>query len=264
MITFDGAANVNWIVPNDSPKIATADGGVIGTSGITYDAKGNATGQLQNSAVLSWSSRWYADPPDSISLLGLPLPDISEGSNFSGFAGGNPSQNGAAFPQCCTPSLEGVLGLASSSTVAPSKSNVSKAYPLNEISCGKSPAQVISDMEQNFGSFANYSGNFGPLGIPAAYATVSFTGTVSLGSTVSIHNLNIITLPNLQVTTKEFNVAVQVTQINSTSFTFTTLPGHVLYPATISFSANSSQAGHLGFSINVNGQFANLGAEIGY
>ena len=144
------------------------------------------------------------------------------------------------------------------------RADVSKAYPLNEISCGKSPAQVISDMEQNFGSFANYTGNFGPIGIPAAYATVSFTGTVSLGSTISIHNLNIITLPNLQVITKEFNVGVQVTQVSPTSFTFATLQGHVLYPATISFSASSSQAGRLGFSINVNGQFANLGAEIGY
>ena len=45
---------------------------------------------------------------------------------------------------------------------------------------------------------------------------------------------------------------------------FTTLPGHVLFPATISFSGTSPSAGHLSFAINVNGNFANLGAEIGY
>jgi hypothetical protein len=50
----------------------------------------------------------------------------------------------------------------------------------------------------------------------------------------------------------------------SSSFTFTTLPGHVLYPATISFTASSSEAGYLTFVINVNGNFANLGSEIGY
>jgi hypothetical protein len=59
-------------------------------------------------------------------------------------------------------------------------------------------------------------------------------------------------------------MAVQVTQISSTSFTFTTLRGHVLFPATISFAASSIQAGRLHFSINVNGMFANQAALEGY
>jgi hypothetical protein len=37
-----------------------------------------------------------------------------------------------------------------------------------------------------------------------------------------------------------------------------------LYPATISFSASLPSAGQLSFAINVNGNFANLGSEIGY
>jgi hypothetical protein len=61
-----------------------------------------------------------------------------------------------------------------------------------------------------------------------------------------------------------FHVAVTVSQLTSTSFTFTTLPGHVLYPATISFTASSPGAGLLSFTINVNGTFANKEAAEGY
>ncbi len=35
-------------MPNDYPYIATADGGVIGYSGVTYDSQGRATGQIGN------------------------------------------------------------------------------------------------------------------------------------------------------------------------------------------------------------------------
>jgi hypothetical protein len=31
-----------WSVPNDYPQIVTADGGVIGASGVTYDDQGKA------------------------------------------------------------------------------------------------------------------------------------------------------------------------------------------------------------------------------
>jgi len=122
-------------------------------------------------------------------------------------------------------------------------------------------------MEANFGGFGNYNGPFGPSG--AASAVVTFTGTVSLGATIAIHNVNVFPVPSLQppyftTATKTFDVKVQVTQVNSTSFTFTTLPGHVLYPATISFAGSSPSASHLSFAINVNGKFANLGSEIGY
>jgi hypothetical protein len=44
----------------------------------------------------------------------------------------------------------------------------------------------------------------------------------------------------------------------------TTLPGHVLYPATISFAGSTSGAGSLNFAITVNGMFANKDAEVGY
>jgi hypothetical protein len=40
MVAFDQSGSVRWSVPNDYPQIATADGGLIGGSGVTYDNNG--------------------------------------------------------------------------------------------------------------------------------------------------------------------------------------------------------------------------------
>jgi hypothetical protein len=66
----------------------------------------------------------------------------------------------------------------------------------------------------------------------------------------------------IKVVNKTFDAAVQVSQVSPTGFTFTTLPGHVQYPATISFAASPSGSGHVNFAINVNGVFANKQAEV--
>ena len=62
MIAFDSSGNVRWTVPNESPQYATADGGVIGQSGITYDQNGNATGQGPP-YTQSWTYNKYQDGP---------------------------------------------------------------------------------------------------------------------------------------------------------------------------------------------------------
>jgi hypothetical protein len=265
MIAFDGSGNVRWSVPNETPQIATADGGVIGLSGTTYDLNGNATGQVGNAnAVISWSSAWYL-ASSGVSALALPLIDDLDSVSFSAFAGGNSSNNLTAFLQCCYPSLALLFGAQTNGTLKPSTPDVSKTYPLNNISCGKSPSQVISDMEGSFASFGNYNGTYNFHHIPwAVTGTVTFTGIVSLGATITIHNVNVDTITGGHIKTQAFDVAVQVTQVSSTGFTFTTLPGHVLYPATISFTASSSGTGKLNFAINVNGKFANKEAEVGY
>ena len=46
MIAFNSSGNLNWTVPGDSPQIATTDGGLIGSSGMSYDNNGKATGQI--------------------------------------------------------------------------------------------------------------------------------------------------------------------------------------------------------------------------
>ena len=58
MIAFDASGSLRWSVPNEQPQIATADGGVIGQSGITYDQNGNATGQIAV-ATQSWRGNQY-------------------------------------------------------------------------------------------------------------------------------------------------------------------------------------------------------------
>ncbi len=66
MIHFDQLGNTLWAVPNDSPQIATADGGVIGSSGITYDSNGNATGQIANLPTYSWKGAYQLGSIDAI------------------------------------------------------------------------------------------------------------------------------------------------------------------------------------------------------
>ncbi len=58
MAAFDAGGNILWSVPNEWPAIATADGGVIGESGTTYDANGMATGSM-NLATPSWTGNSY-------------------------------------------------------------------------------------------------------------------------------------------------------------------------------------------------------------
>ena len=58
MVAFDAGGGILWSVPNAQPQIATADGGVIGKSGITYDQNGGATGQM-NPYTQSWTLHSY-------------------------------------------------------------------------------------------------------------------------------------------------------------------------------------------------------------
>jgi hypothetical protein len=62
MVAFDQSGNVRWTVPNEQPQIAADDGGVIGQSGIMYDASGNAVGQLVL-PTYSWQGYAYQDGP---------------------------------------------------------------------------------------------------------------------------------------------------------------------------------------------------------
>jgi hypothetical protein len=75
MVAFDSSGNTKWSVPNDYPQIATADGGVIGYSGVTYDANGNATGQLGSLPTQSWTGNAYTDGP--VQQVAFALPNLA-------------------------------------------------------------------------------------------------------------------------------------------------------------------------------------------
>lgn len=63
MVAFDGTGKVRWSVPNYSPQIATADGGVIATdncgTAVIFDQNGNATGQMASLPTYSWTLNAY-------------------------------------------------------------------------------------------------------------------------------------------------------------------------------------------------------------
>jgi hypothetical protein len=101
IISFDAGGNVRWIVPNDTPQIATADGGVIGQSGITYDQAGNATGMIANMPTYSWTGSAYLDGPTTQVLA----PPLYLALGFWSLFGGNNSGTGAAVNQQWFPPL---------------------------------------------------------------------------------------------------------------------------------------------------------------
>jgi len=125
------------------------------------------------------------------------------------------------------------------------KTPIDKSYNI-DTQCQKSASGVMSDVENNFASFGNYTGSFDGLSTTLTFDVPS--GGISPGAVVQIpHSTLGITL----------NDSVTVTQADSTSFTFTTNPGHPLN-ATISFTAQGMGNGFLGFTIKIDGTVSNI------
>ena len=98
MVAFNATGTVRWTVPNETPQIATADGGVIGQSGITYDQYGNATG-MGALPIQSWTGNAYQ--VGSVDQVTSALVDVA--LSFNAFLGGNPSGNGTAAKVVMSP-----------------------------------------------------------------------------------------------------------------------------------------------------------------
>jgi hypothetical protein len=108
MISFSQSGNVIWSVPNDYPHIATADGGVIGVSGITYDGQGHADGQDDDPPIQSWTWNPYLIASGSVVSVdvdnGLPFPALG----FWSFPQANQSSNVTATKQVGCPASTSV------------------------------------------------------------------------------------------------------------------------------------------------------------
>jgi hypothetical protein len=91
MLHFDQSGKTIWSGPNDYPAIATADGGVIGYSGTTYDNQGRATGQIAL-PILSWTGHDYQY--GSTEQVASTLPDVA--TTFWPVSGANSSGNNTA------------------------------------------------------------------------------------------------------------------------------------------------------------------------
>jgi hypothetical protein len=96
MIAFSSSGNVIWSVPNDYPQIATADGGVVGASGITYDNEGHADGQGALPGTPSWQGFMYSITGDPVVDRTVP-PTLFLNANLLNAAGGNIASTGTTL-----------------------------------------------------------------------------------------------------------------------------------------------------------------------
>ena len=147
--------------------------------------------------------------------------------------------------------------------------NDGTVHPLYQgiFSCNADAQGVMQQVEGNFSQFANYQGSFSALGIPVSASASFFPGTVEQGSTINIQNVNSLgnSSPGGSAFFTQVNgVSVKVRSVSPTSFTFATNPGHIVYPASITFSAADAGSGQIQFSIQINGDFANLTANALY
>jgi RHS repeat-associated protein len=106
--------------------------------------------------------------------------------------------------------------------------------------CSSSASQVMNALESNFSGFANQtSGNTFSIFTP---------GPVSIGQQVDIN----VGLQLFGQVVAYNDVSVTVQSASSSSLVFQSTPSHVLYPATVSFSASNIGNGQINFTTTVN------------
>ncbi|HLW89200.1 MAG TPA: hypothetical protein VKR57_11960 [Terriglobales bacterium] len=108
MVAFTLSGQLLWSETNYTPQIATDGGGVIATSldGLTiatFDTNGNQTGELASLPTYSWTGSAYK--LGSVESFYTLLAELEAGS-YSGFQGGNASNNGTAVKQVPYPQLK--------------------------------------------------------------------------------------------------------------------------------------------------------------
>ena len=138
-----------------------------------------------------------------------------------------------------------------------------------EFDCCRGPAQAILLMRADFSRYGNFSGSFGPVGLPAAYADVWFgTNPVFVGARIPIltHIRASSPLrpgtPGLPV--ELISTAVIIDDVSLLSFRFRTVPGHVLYPGQIRFTALHAGAKRLRFMVDVDAKHAGTTETVKY
>jgi RHS repeat-associated protein len=162
-----------------------------------------------------------------------------------------------------------VVGLSSGNTASQSAPNggggtnsirkdVVKRYS-KALFCTSTATQVMTAVENNFANFANFSTvNL----FPTMFESVTFSPPDSLapGSSIPI-SINVSAINPFDLWSPlqlNLNTSVIVQSVTNQSMTFSTVPGHLLYPATISFSATQASAAMVNFNIDITGQFPNL------
>jgi len=205
MIAFDAAGNIRWTVPNETPQIAAADGGVIGKSGITYDQNGNATGQVSQ-LTYSWTSNAY-QLGSVEQVLARP---IYAALGFWSFFGGNSSGNSTAVNQQWFPPLasctdnggncQGPLGprdflwnarndLVSQLTPNSACSNAAQSYVFSKFTNGDTYGKLItraSSVDYVRNNIGFYDGSKSTLDMSYALCPPGHTRFLCPGSTQTV------------------------------------------------------------------------------
>ena len=177
MVAFDQGGNVRWMVPNEGPLLATADGGVIGVSGITYDQNGNATGQSDWGA--SVSPGWFTNIVGTVysapsgATASLAASSRQYATSFGAFQLGSASHNGSAIQQVMNNHPQ---------TGAPQLPDLSSAACLTyKPTCGNLNAiELLTTATPDY-IFQNYIQTYAPVTAPfpgasSPNAVMTFTG----------------------------------------------------------------------------------------
>ncbi len=166
-----------------------------------------------------------------------------------------------------------VMGLLSSITIPPvdpailalSAPAVDKNYGGYPIPCNGSAKQLMSAVESDFASFGNFSGTFGD---GLASGQVQFSpppGQLQAGQSIGIQLSAGLSLPGGgSYPLVGLNTSVTVTSVGQNGLSFATVPGHLLYPASIFFGAADLGNGNIGFAINIKGTLPNIGNASGF
>jgi hypothetical protein len=94
MIAFTPSGQQLWTQPNDTPQIATADGGVIGGSGATYDQHGNVNGQIGPLPIYSFKAAYQLGSIEQVQ----PVSELANiGTTLASVFGGNLTGNGTSI-----------------------------------------------------------------------------------------------------------------------------------------------------------------------
>jgi len=241
---------------------------------LSPDPAGIASMDLTNPQTLNRYAYVMNNPTGNIDPLGLfcPVGHCDSGGGGDGVGGGGGGGGGGDpcffYPELCgggppppiTPPPGGGGGGGGGGN---KPANNRTVHPLYDgiFSCNANAQGLMQQVEGNFSQFANYQGSFSALGVPVSASASFFPSTVVQGGTINIQNVN--SLGNHSPGQPAFftqvnGVSVTVSSVSPTSFTFDTNPGHVLYPASITFSAADAGSSQVNFSIQVNGDFANF------
>jgi RHS repeat-associated protein len=139
----------------------------------------------------------------------------------------------------------------------PGRRSITKHFSHGTFQCKQSAAAIMANLRNDFPRFGNYDGAFGSL-FGTRQATVTFgsipvqrDATIPISFSSPVWNA-------FSGATFDLHLAptVTVSTVNAGMFSFEANPGHVLYPATISFAGRDTGEGYIGFTIVVNADFA--------